>query len=83
MWFFIVFNGLEGLWTIILYIIIRLQHMDDQKRVIAAKQPKKSTSRTYNKSSTYNSENDTDIVTKATGIYYLSIYRRSSQLFDD
>jgi hypothetical protein len=43
-WFFIVFNGLEGLWAIILYIIIRSQHMDEQKRVIAYKELTKSTS---------------------------------------
>jgi len=43
-WFFIVFNGLEGLWTIILYIIIRAQHMDEQKRVTAYNESTKSTS---------------------------------------
>jgi hypothetical protein len=36
-WFFIVFNGLEGLWTIILYIIIRSQQMDEQKRFSSSK----------------------------------------------
>jgi hypothetical protein len=85
-WFFIVFNGLEGLWVIILYIIIRSQQIDDQKHVMAVMQlmkSKKSTSRTYNKSSTYNSENDTNVITKEIGIYYLSIHKRSSQLFND
>ncbi|CAF1269743.1 unnamed protein product, partial [Rotaria sordida] len=42
-WFFIIFNGLEGLWIIILYIIVRSQHMDEQKRVIALKDLTKST----------------------------------------
>ncbi len=42
-WFFIVFNGLEGLWSILLYIIIRSQRMDEQKRVIAATELTKST----------------------------------------
>jgi hypothetical protein len=40
-WIFVVFNGLEGLWGIILYIIIRSQHMDEQKHVLAAKAYKK------------------------------------------
>jgi hypothetical protein len=43
-WIFVVFNGLEGLWAIILYIIIRSQHMDEQKRVVAYKELTKSTS---------------------------------------
>ncbi len=42
-WFFIIFNGLEGLWAILLYTIIRLQQMDEQKRVIARKDVTKST----------------------------------------
>ncbi|CAF0750346.1 unnamed protein product [Rotaria sordida] len=33
-WFFIVFSGLEGVWTILLYIIIRSEHMDKPKRYI-------------------------------------------------
>jgi hypothetical protein len=33
-WLFVIFNGLEGLWTILLYIIIRSQHMDEPKRVV-------------------------------------------------
>ena len=41
-WIFVIFNGLEGLWVIILYIIIRSQHIDEQKRVIAYKDLKKS-----------------------------------------
>ncbi|CAM4847631.1 unnamed protein product, partial [Rotaria magnacalcarata] len=42
-WFFIIFNGLEGLWIIILYLIIRSQHMDEQKRCIAVAELTKST----------------------------------------
>ena len=42
-WFFVVFNGLEGLWMIILYVIIQSQHMDEQKRVLAYKERTKST----------------------------------------
>ncbi|UJR22854.1 hypothetical protein I4U23_025883 [Adineta vaga] len=42
-WLFIIFTCLEGFWTIVLYIIIRSQHMDEQKRVTAQKNLKKST----------------------------------------
>ena len=37
-WFFIIFNGLEGLWSIILYIIIRSQRMDESKRIQVARE---------------------------------------------
>lgn len=40
-WIFVIFNGLEGLWSILLYIIIRKEHMDEEKRVIAARDLKK------------------------------------------
>jgi len=36
-WFFIIFCGLEGMWTILLYIIIRSQYVEEQKRVSADK----------------------------------------------
>ncbi|CAF2752399.1 unnamed protein product [Rotaria sp. Silwood2] len=36
-WIFIIFNGLEGLWSIILYLIIRSKHMDERKHSIAVK----------------------------------------------
>jgi hypothetical protein len=66
-WFFIVFNGLEGLWAIILYIIIRSQHMDEQKHVIAAKELKKLKKRmprNYNELSTYDDEKESDSIIK-------------------
>jgi hypothetical protein len=40
-WFFVIFNGLEGLWSIILYLIIRTKHMDESKRTTAAKETEK------------------------------------------
>jgi len=45
-WFFIVFNGLEGLWSLLLYMIIRSQHMDERRRSIAARDLSKSSSDT-------------------------------------
>ncbi|CAF1349053.1 unnamed protein product [Adineta steineri] len=35
-WIFIILNGLEGVWSILLYILIRTQQMDEQKHVVAA-----------------------------------------------
>ena len=40
-WFFIILNGLEGLWSIILYLIIRTKHIDEPKRVKAFKEMEK------------------------------------------
>ncbi|CAF3371901.1 unnamed protein product [Rotaria socialis] len=37
-WVFIICNGLEGLWTILLYIIIWLRHLDQPKRVTDSKE---------------------------------------------
>ena len=34
-WFFILVNGLEGFWSIILYTLIRLQHIHEEKRVVS------------------------------------------------
>ena len=36
-WFFVVFNGLEGVWAILLYIVIRSQRLHELKRVTAVK----------------------------------------------
>ena len=36
-WFFVVFNGLEGFFSIVLYILIRFERIDEQKRVSAVK----------------------------------------------
>jgi hypothetical protein len=35
-WFFIILNGLEGFWSIVLYLLIRLQHLDEQKHITTA-----------------------------------------------
>ncbi|CAF1381977.1 unnamed protein product [Rotaria magnacalcarata] len=43
-WLFIICNGLEGLWTILLYIIIRLRQLDQSKRVTDSKQSSSSSS---------------------------------------
>lgn len=34
-WFFILVNGLEGFWSIMLYTLIRLQHIHEEKRVVS------------------------------------------------
>ena len=37
-WVFVLCCGLEGVWAILIYIIMRQQHIDEQKHVIAAKE---------------------------------------------
>ncbi|CAF3699354.1 unnamed protein product [Rotaria sp. Silwood1] len=68
-WFFIIFNGLEGLWCIVLYIIILSKHIDERKRVITAKEVKKPTESIYHKYEDYyekNNEKEDDSMTKET-----------------
>ncbi|CAF5041519.1 unnamed protein product [Rotaria sp. Silwood1] len=81
-WFFIIFNGLEGLWCILLYIIIWLQHWDERKRVMAAKELTKSKSLSYRKHEKHRKQD----------LYYDSFTglsmdnedsRRQSYIFDD
>jgi hypothetical protein len=64
-WIFVIFNGLEGLWTTILYIIIQSQHKDEQKSVnsvVATKISKLPKSNHYKRSATgiSRSENDNE-----------------------
>ena len=40
-WVFVICNGLEGLWTILLYIVIRQQRYDEAKRVTAVRDRRK------------------------------------------
>jgi len=66
-WFFIVFNGLEGLWSLLLYVIIRSQRMDEQKRVSAIRDLTESTitsSRIRHRSASFNTNNSTYSVRK-------------------
>lgn len=56
-WIFIIFNGLEGLWSILLYISIRLQHIDKERTVSAAKEILKSTTTTSSKNKKSNNKN--------------------------
>jgi len=37
-WFFNVFNGLEGLWTLLLYAILHSMRIDETKRVKAVRE---------------------------------------------
>ncbi|CAF4168500.1 unnamed protein product, partial [Adineta steineri] len=71
-WFFVIFNGLEGLWSIILYMIIRSQQMDERKHVIAAKRLmklKRFTAHKYKNSSAIIDETDNDTITRETELY--------------
>jgi hypothetical protein len=85
-WIFVVFNGLEGLWGIILYIIIRSQHIDGQKHAMAArklKKAKKSALDRYYKSSTDGKESETKVIIKKNGPNSRSVPTNSSRLSDD
>lgn len=42
-WFFVVFNGLEGFFSIVLYILLRMKHMDETKRTSALRALRTST----------------------------------------
>ena len=42
-WIFVIFNGLEGVWSVLLYITVRTQRIDEKKRVTAALELTKST----------------------------------------
>ena len=57
-WFFIVFNGLEGLWSILLYILIRSQQLDDQKHIAAVTDLSKSSGASSNKEKKLNDKNN-------------------------
>ncbi|CAF3331679.1 unnamed protein product [Rotaria socialis] len=64
-WVFVIFNGLEGLWVILLYIVIRSLRMDKQKHRVAAEHLTKSTEQISHKYGKYfegDNENE-DIVT--------------------
>ncbi|CAF4552632.1 unnamed protein product [Rotaria socialis] len=85
-WFFIIFNGLEGLWSIILYIILRSKHMDDQKRVTAAKQLSKEISSKLDKDKKSSIEVDRTEIDFEAGEYELKHRSRrieAADLFDD
>jgi hypothetical protein len=85
-WFFIVFNGLEGLWSILLYIIIRSQRIDEQKRVTAAVEITKSTSATdskYRRSSNRNDRRRSSVRTGDIEIVQRNVRRDRTRVSDD
>jgi hypothetical protein len=85
-WIFIIFNGLEGFYAIILYILIRAQHIDEQKRVMSQrdyKKSKNSKSDKYKQSSIDVNQNQSSIKTKPTEIEDQDIQERRSNLSDD
>ncbi|CAF3799054.1 unnamed protein product [Rotaria sordida] len=85
-WFFIICNGLEGLWSILLYIIIRSKHMDEQRRSIAVKEFSKTKTTKLDKSKTSsikNNQDGNDIETRETEIKHRNIQKEETSLFDD
>ncbi|CAF4592479.1 unnamed protein product, partial [Rotaria sp. Silwood1] len=57
-WIFNIFNGLEGLWSILLYMIIRSTRMDEQKRSVAARELSKTKSTIIDKDKKSNTDDD-------------------------
>jgi hypothetical protein len=75
-WLFVIFNGLEGLFSIILYIIIRSKHMDEQRRIEYSTDDIKSKDRYKNMLIDVN-RNRSDIVTRP------DIEQQTSRSIDD
>jgi hypothetical protein len=85
-WFFIVCNGLEGLWATIIYIIIRSQHLDEKKRVssvVALKTSNVSKSDHYKRSSIDIGRSDDDEDRQQTDIEIRNSKDEISDRFED
>jgi hypothetical protein len=85
-WFFIILNGLEGVWAILLYIIIRSQRIYEQKRVTAAAEITRSTSITASKSRKASKRDDqrrSISVGKGIEVIQRNVRREPTIVFDD
>ncbi len=84
-WFFIVFNGLEGLWSILLYIIIRSQRIDEQKRITAVVERTKSSNVSEGRYRTDRDERRkrSSIQTGDIEIVQRNVGRQATPVFDD
>ncbi|CAF3428943.1 unnamed protein product [Rotaria socialis] len=84
-WFFIIFNGLEGVWSISLYIIIQLQGMEEQKRVTAVAELTKTTSSKTSEGGKSYEKNlrRSNTERQNTGIGKRNVRRESVRMFDD
>ncbi|CAF1979819.1 unnamed protein product [Rotaria magnacalcarata] len=85
-WFFIIFNGLEGVWSIILYIIIRSQQMEEQKHVAAGNELAETSSIGVSKrerSSSKNARRKNNAERENSGIVQSNMCKESMHEFDD
>ncbi|CAF3732101.1 unnamed protein product [Rotaria sp. Silwood1] len=87
-WFFIIFNGLEGLWVIILYAIIRLERIGEQIRILPAEEIRKSrtsklTTSKDKKSFEEENEKEDRRITRDTEVRYQNRRKQTSRSFDD
>ncbi|CAF3963502.1 unnamed protein product [Rotaria magnacalcarata] len=85
-WFFIIFNGLEGVWSIILYIIIRSQQMEEQKHVAAGNELAETSSIGVSKrerSSSKNARRKNNAERENSGIVQSNMRKESMHEFDD
>ena len=86
-WFFNAFNGLEGVWSIVLYVIIQPQGIDEQRRVKSAVELSKTTTITslkYRGSSKKDNQKvkETELP-RDTAVTQRNTRRDSSRLFTD
>ncbi|CAF3284716.1 unnamed protein product [Rotaria sp. Silwood2] len=78
-WFFIIFNGLEGLWVILIYLVVRSQRMVEQKRVITLRD----VSQRYKKSFKEENEQEDRGIRRETKVKYRNTDNETSHSFDD
>jgi hypothetical protein len=59
-WFFIILNGLEGVWSILLYVLIRSQQLDEQRHISAVIEISKSSGASLGKEKKLNDQIEYD-----------------------
>ena len=85
-WFFNIFNGLEGLWSLLLYIILRSKHMDERKHVRATKKyikPEGKRVDRYKSLDTVVNQTESDITLNKNPIYYRKKQNQEFHVSDD
>ncbi|CAM4822380.1 unnamed protein product [Rotaria magnacalcarata] len=84
-WFFIIFNGLEGLWIVMLYLIIRSQHSDEQNRKLGVgelQNANDSTLHTYEYPVEQENKNEVDNIRAEMQVQYQSKQKQTTNSSD-
>ena len=85
-WFFVIFNGLEGFWSIILYLIIRTKRLDESKRATFVKETEKakiSIPDKYRKTTIDSSDDGNRATTTTSDRYHEGTEDERSTVFSD